>query len=314
MKTNFLKTAGLLSLIAIAVTTFACSEDEGVSPNPQTGDTQLFAIDTAKVVRMNLVGGNETVLIDKTVNSSSYISNFSIKPDKSKFVFDENQNSGGTLQKRIIVANADGTGENVIFNNSDISVDFLKYCSDGKIIFVTDHSILHTVNEDGTGETTENFSYNFTDISDDREYMANIIGTSTPDMKVRILDMDGDGGFPGGPNSFSIDVPTAVEIGDAKFTSDNKYVIAPFKEGNSLKAVVIEISTKTSETFTLVSDLPSGWMSYALHLSPSSPKAALTITGENYTKSKTYVIDVEAEEISAPFENNDENIFDVYPN
>lgn len=309
----------ILSLLFLAVMTISCvNDDPNQGTTPQT-ELKLYAIDTAKVVKMNGDGTGETVILNKKVNLNSYIGQLSIKPSGTKFVFDENQQSSGVYQKKIIVANIDGTGEKTIFTTGNLWINYVKYCTDGKVMFLTDDfststRTLHTMNEDGTGDVTKNFPYNFTDISDNREYMANTSGTSVGNMKVTILDIDGDNGVPGGPNSFNINVPTAEEIGAPRFTSDNKYVIAPYKEGNTIKAVVIEMATRTSKSFTLVSGVMSGWMSYNLHLSPNKGFGVLTLTGQNYNKSKSYVIDVEKEKISASFDNNDENIFDVYPN
>lgn len=315
MKTIF----KILSLLFLAVMTISCVNDDPNQGTTSQTELKLYAIDTAKVVKMNGDGTGETVIFNKKVNLNSYISQLSIKPSGTKFVFDENQQSSGVYQKKVIVANIDGTGEKIIFNTSNAEIHYVKYCSDGKVMFLAyDFSIgaktLHTMNEDGTGDVTKNFPYNFDDISDDREYMATTLGTAVGNMRISIIDIDGDNGFPGGPNSFNVDVPTAEEIGAPRFTSDNKYVIAPYKEGNTIKAVVIEMATRTSKSFTLVSGVMSGWMSYNLHLSPSKPFGVLTITGQNYSKSKSYVIDVEKEMISASFDNNDENIYDVYPN
>lgn len=314
----------ILSILFLSAITFtSCRNEDGTEPEEETSQTELklYAIDTAKVLKMNADGSGESIVLNKKVNLNSYIGGLSIKPSGTKFIFDEHQMSSGVFQKKVIVANIDGTSEKTIFNtgSSNEDINYVKYCSDGKVMiwtvnYSTSTKTLHTMNEDGTGDVIKNFPYNFHDISDNREYMVNVIGTSVGNMKVVILDIDGDAGYPGGPNSFNISVPTAEEIWEPKFTSDNKYVIAPYKVGNEIKAIVIEIATKATKNFTLVSGLSSGWLSYNLHLSPNKPFGVLTLTGDGYSKSKSYVIDVEKEKISVTFDNNDENIFDVYPN
>lgn len=307
-------------MLLLAIAVISCRTESNPDPEEVTPtDLKLYAIDTAKVTKMNQDGSGETIILNKKVNLNSYIGQFSIKPSGVKFVFDESQMSGGVFQKKIVVANIDGTGEKTIFNTGNLWINYVKYCSDGKVMFLASDSsngtkTLHTMNEDGTGDVTKNFPYDFKDISDDREYMVTTYGTAVGNMKIAILDIDGDAGYPGGPNSFNVNVPTAEGIGEPRFTSDKKYVIAPYKEGSTIKAIVIDMATRNSKSFTLVSGVPSGWLSYNLHLSPNKGFGVLTITGENYSKSKSYVIDLENEKIIATFDNNDENIFDVYPN
>lgn len=300
----------------------SCSSDDSGETTPpvgpiNTGELKLFAIDTAKVNTISMTGTNEQTILNKLVNSSSYIADFCLSPDGTKFIYVNHQMEGVVpdlvFVREIRKANVDGTGDVKLYEipDAETHIGKIKYCSDGKILFGTYTMFpnvtrnLHVMNADGTGLVTLDWGSDIIDASDDRAYY--LVNT---DSGVQILDADADNGLPGLYHSENLS--TAGDIGDGVFTNDGKFVVVPFKEGNSIKAKVIDMAAKTSETITLITGLGNGWTSYHLEMGSDGKRGVVTITGQDYTKSKTYVFNTETGVVEAPFENNDENIFDVY--
>lgn len=294
------------------------SDDSGTPAGPiNAGELKLIAIDTAKVNTISITGTNEQTILNKLVNSSSYIGDFCISPDGTKFIY-VNQQMEGTVPNLVFTreirkANIDGTGDVRLYGvpNQETHIGKIKYCSDGKIFFGT-YTIfpdaaraLHVMNADGTGLADLNWGGDIIDASDDRAYyLVNITAGA------QILDADADNGLPGMYHTESIG--SAADIGDGVFTNDGKYAVVPYKENATIKAKVIDMATKTSETLTLITGLGSGWTNYHLEMASDGKRGVVTITGSDYAKSKTYIFNRETGTVEAPFENNDENIFDVY--
>mgnify|MGYP006329431129 FL=1 len=300
----------------------SCSSDDSGEPTEpigpiNTGELKLFAIDTAKVNTISMTGTNEQTVLNKLVNSSSYIGDFCLSPDGTKFIY-VNQQMEGVVPHLVVIkeirkANIDGTGDVKLYEtlDTDIYIGKIKCCSDGKILFETYTNFpnvtrdLHVMNADGTGLTDLNWGSEIMDVSDDRAYYL-VETTAGP----QILDADADNGMPGLYHAENLSSAESIE--DGVFTNDGKYVVLPYKESSTIKARVINMATKTSETITLITGLGDGWISYHLEMSSDGKRGVVTITGSDYTKSKTYVFNIETQAVETPFENNDENIFDVY--
>lgn len=300
----------------------SCSSDDSGEPTEpigpiNTGELKLFAIDTAKVNTISMTGTNEQTVLNKLVNSSSYIGDFCLSPDGTKFIY-VNQQMEGVVPNLVVIkeirkANIDGTGDVKLYEtlDTDIYIGKIKCCSDGKILFETYTNFpnvtrdLHVMNADGTGLTDLNWGSEIMDVSDDRAYYL-VETTAGP----QILDADADNGMPGLYHAENLSSAESIE--DGVFTNDGKYVVLPYKESSTIKARVINMATKTSETITLITGLGDGWISYHLEMSSDGKRGVVTITGSDYTKSKTYVFNIETQAVETPFENNDENIFDVY--
>lgn len=300
----------------------SCSSDDSGQPTQpvgpiNTGELKLFAIDTAKVNTISMTGTNEQTVLNKLTSSSSYIGDFCLSPDGTQFIY-VNQQREGVVPNMLYIreirkANVDGSGDVKLFEitNQETHIGKIKFCSDGKIFFGTYTNFpdvsrnLHVMNADGTGLTDLNWGSDVIDVSDNREYYL-VNTTSGP----QILDADGDNGLPGLHHAENLS--TAETIEDGVFTNDGKYVVIPYKEGNAVKARVIDMVTKTSETLTLISGLGTGWAIFHLEMGSDGKRGVVTIAGADYTKSKTYVFNIETGTVEAPFENNDENIFDVY--
>lgn len=320
-----MKTITTLFKICFAVfflSMVSCSSDDSGEPTEpigpiNTGELKLFAIDTAKVNTISMTGTNEQTVLNKLVNSSSYIGDFCLSPDGTKFIY-VNQQMEGVVPNLVVIkeirkANIDGTGDVKLYEtlDTDIYIGKIKCCSDGKILFETYTNFpnvtrdLHVMNADGTGLTDLNWGSEIMDVSDDRAYYL-VETTAGP----QILDADADNGMPGLYHAENLSSAESIE--DGVFTNDGKYVVLPYKESSTIKARVINMATKTSETITLITGLGDGWISYHLEMSSDGKRGVVTITGSDYTKSKTYVFNIETQAVETPFENNDENIFDVY--
>lgn len=325
-KDTIMKTITTLFKICFAVITLSvvsCGSDDSGEPAPPTGpvntaELKLFAIDTAKVNTISMTGTNEQTVLNKLSNSSSYIADFCLSPDGTKFIYVNHQMEGTSpdlvFVREIRKANIDGSGDVKLYEIPDqqTHIGKIKYCSDGKILFGTYANFsgamsrsLHVMNADGTGLTELPWGSDFMDVSDDRAYYL-INTTSGP----QILDADLDNGLPG--LHHAEDLSTAETVMDGVFTNDGKYVVIPYKEGNDIKASVIDMASKTSETLTLISGLGDGWIYFHLDMASDGKRGVLTAGGADYPKSKTYVFNIETGIIETPFENNDENIFNVY--
>lgn len=295
------------------------SDDNSVTNEPiNTNELKLFVIDTAKVNTITMTGTNEQTILNKLVNSSSYIGDFCFSPDGTKFIYVNHQLTGVSPDlvsvREIRKANIDGSNDVLLYaeTQSQTEIQKIKYCNDGKIIFTTVNyqsgSLalkVQMMNDDGTGLANVQYGQNFIDATEDRSYY--LIHT---DAGVKIMDADADNGAPG--SYYSENIPTAESIEDGVFTRDAKTVVIPYKEGNMIKAKVIDLVAKTSSTIDLISGLGTGWISYHLEMSSDSKRGVVTISGSDYMKSKTYVFDIKTGVVQAPFENNDENIFEVY--
>ncbi|WP_026704123.1 TolB-like translocation protein [Flavobacterium soli] len=306
----------------IILSMVSCSSDDSGEPNlPEgpvnTGELKLFAIDTAKVNSISVMGTNEQTVLNKLVNSSSYIADFCLSPDGTQFIY-VNHQMEGTVPNLVFIreirkANIDGSGDVKLYEipDNEIHIGKIKFCSDGKIFFGTYTNFpnvtrnLHLMNADGTGLTDLNWGSDVIDVSDNREYY--LVNTSSGPQ---ILDADADNGMPGLYHAENMSIAETIE--DGVFTADGKFVVIPYKEGNAVKARIIDMATKTSETMPLISGLGTGWSLFHLEMASDGKRGVITIAGADYTKSKTYVFNIETGVVEAPFENNDENIFDVY--
>ena len=313
--TTLFQTCFVLVLFAFV----SCSpDDSNTNEPPNPSDLKLFVIDTARVNTISITGTDELNILNKSVNSSSYIGDFCISPDGKKFIYVNHQMTGTfpdfVTVREIRKANIDGSNDLLLYaeTQNQTEIQKIKYCSDGKIIFSTLNYQggavglkVQMMNDDDTGLSDVQYGPKFIDVTADRSYY--LIDTDTG---VQILDADADNGAPG--LYYSENMAAAESIEDGVFTIDAKTAVIPYKEGTMIKARVIDMVAKTSTTVDLISGLGSGWISYHLEMGSDGKRGIITITGSDYTKSKTYIFDVKTGVVNAPFENNDENIFDVY--
>ena len=325
----------ILSLIAssiLAIASISCSPDDEttpavVAPPVNTGDLVLFAIDTAKVNTMAMLGTNETTVLNRKLNDNSYISDFDLSPDGTKFIYVETQLSGVfpnlVRTVKLKIANADGSNDSELFSAQNAlqgsEITSIRYCNDGKIFFsyeeVTSSGSASAltnqlINPDGTGGEILTVTFgNLNDVSSSRRYgisngvYPNVINRTT--IYDNTLD-NGAGAL------LSEDFDANDLLAPSSITKDDKYALIPFKNGNDIKVKIIDLATKEVVTKTIVTNLSSGWVSFRLNMASDSVRGVLTITGQDYPKSKSYIFNATTGVVSTPFENNDTNVLDVY--
>ncbi|MGV3461215.1 MAG: hypothetical protein ACO1N9_12260 [Flavobacterium sp.] len=315
-----LRTAFAFCAIVVASCHVSCSDDDAQTKNgnQQTGELALFAIDTAKVKVMTRIGTNETTIINKTVNLNSYINDMSISPDGTMIAYSNYQSSfspSATYLRELRVANIDGSNDHSVYTNDDpgVNIGNIRFCSDNKIFFVVttgfpnNSTTLRIVNADGTGAETIQGQYSLTDVTDDRRYY---LVPSQTGNSVTIIDKNGDGGF--GSLYYNVTFTQDQSIRSGVFTNDGATAVIPYTEGNSIKARIVNMAAKTHQDMTLITGLGSGWMSFQLEMAADNKHGVISVTGQDFARSKSYVFNLETGEVAQPFENNDENIFSVY--
>ena len=331
------KAAIALSLItAITISSCSSSSDEAKSPAPQpsgpvnSGSLNLIAIDTAKVVKMTENGSSPLVVLNRKLNQNSYMSDFCFSPDGTKFIYVDQQASGVVpnfvKSIKLKIANIDGTGDTDLFTAQNAlqgsSISSIRYCSDGKIFFAYKMATsngsatalnYNIINPDGTGLTSANAaSYGeYFNVSNDRRFYSNIASsTGNNGFRWYIYDKTLDGGA-GGVHS-QVDFAQTIELAYSSISNDGKIAVLPYKDGNTIKLKIVDMTTKVASDKTILSGLAAGYTSFRFHLASDSVRGVLTMTGQNYPKSKSYVFNTSTGVASAPFENNDENIIDVF--
>lgn len=327
---NF-STALLLTLLFSALLFSSCSTSDPestVNPNPSNpGLLNLIAIDTAKVVKMTETGTNPIVVLNRKINLNSYISDFCFSPDGTKFIYVDQQQSGTVPNivrtVKLKIANADGSGDTDLYSAQNTNfgsyIFSIKYCSDGKIFFATkEYSAsgnassvsFHTINSNGSNDVVSTMpSFEIDNISNNRRfYIQNGVYpnlTNTTTITDNTLD--------GGSGTFlQVTFATNALLSRGCFTNDEKYALIPFQDSNDIKVKIIDMATKTISEKTIISGVNSGYISFRLNMASDSNRGVLTITGENYPKSKSYVFNLNTAVVNTAFENNDENIIDVY--
>ncbi len=337
-----MKISNIISKIAIAVTVItaftisSCTNtDDVTTPNTSvsgnTGPLNLMALDTAKVIRMSENGTSPTVVLNRKFNLSSYFNDFCISTDGTKFIYVDTQSTGmypNTVRTvKLRIANFDGTNDTDLFSaqsaNQGSSISSIRYCSDGKIFFAyrigsgagsLSTLTYNTINADGTGlvaATSANYGEYF-DISNDRKYIVGSDGNpGATNVKAVIYDRTLDNGA--GGIYHTENVANGIILKNSIFTNDGKSVIIPFIESNTIKIKIVNMATKTAVIKTLLSNLSSPYISFKVNMASDSTRGVLTVRDNLSTqKSKSYVFNSSTGVVSAPFENNDENVIDVF--
>lgn len=330
---NFISKSAIILLVLTAITLISCTttatEETPVQTATQinSGPLKLVAIDTAKVITMTETGTTPVVVLNRKLNQNSYISDFSFSPDGTKFIYVEQQLSGTVpnLVKtvKLKIVNSDGSADTDLFSAQNAlqgsSISSIRYCSDGKIFFVYkmltpsgNASALsyNTINSDGGGLVAAAYAAGeIQDVSNSRRfYIQNGVYPNLTN-RTTIYDNTLD-------NSYGVylqeNFSTAAQIGNGSFTNDGKYAVIPFKEGSDFKVKIIDMATKAVVTKTIVSGSTATYPAFTLNMASDGIRAVLTIQASNFPKSKTYVFNAISGVVNTPFENNDENVFDVF--
>ena len=327
-----------LAITAFTAMSIASCSNSDTSANPvtnpvisNTGDLKLFVIDTAKVNTVTMAGLNETIIINRKVNTNSYIGGLSLKNDGLKLVYVDNQGSftnGGYVDvKSVHVANSDGSGDtsiytapsNTVTSNTDIGL--VKFGT-SKIYFTTTTQTvtgglvssitkLNSSNFDGSNLVAEDYSeapltvYK-ADITSDGRYLTTL--QSDPNIpRFVIIDRTGDNG--GGTVIYQEDLTAANSNGLAPvFSNDNKFAYFAFSENQSLKVRIVNMTTLTVETKTIATNFTPTSSFLSFSIGSDNNRGVVVSNTYGNIPSKTYVFNL-ANNSSTSFNNNDSNIF-----
>jgi hypothetical protein len=288
-----------------------------------TGSLNLFIVDTAKILSATQQGANQTIIVNKTINSSSYIGNLSLENSGTKLVYSLYQQAPytgtvmGATTRELRIANANGSNDIVLhtINTPTISYGAIRYGVNNKVYFMkeaafpsTSYSIC-TVNTDGTGFQSASGLGNVKDISIDGNYY--LTSASTPGgsvTSITVIDKNGDNGA----GSLYMLVNTSafgnVVFGRGEFTVDNKKACIPYLDGTNLKILILDLVTKTSSSKTVVTNFTAPYIYLMLHMASDSNRGVLTVSSNN---SVSYIIDINAGTLLNQFNNNDNNVSNV---
>jgi hypothetical protein len=224
---------------------------------------------------------------------------------------------------KLKIANSNGSSDTELFSAQNAlqgsSISSIRYCSDGKIFFAykmftstgnASSLIYNTMNADGTGiSSTAVVAGDIQDVSNSRRfYIQNGVFPNLTN-RTSIYDTTLDGGL---GTYLQENFSTIAQIGNGSFTNDGKYAVIPFKEANDIKVKIIDMTTKAVVTKTIVSSSTASYPAFSLHMASDGIRGILTIQALNFSKSKSYVFNASTGVVNVPFDNNDENVFDVY--
>lgn len=326
MKT--IKNTGAFLFLFASLFLASCSGDDSndnVNPDPeQPGELVLVAIDTAKVIVMTETGSDQTVVLDRLQNSNSYFGGLSISPDGTKAAYSDYQMTGTwpdqVRTRQIRVVNTDGSNDHLVYESEAEQVHFeaVTFCANNKIFFAEVTSFpdltrtLQLINADGTGLETLSGQYNVAAISSDMEYFLLNATPNQDNPAVQIIDRDGDAGAGSLYHNESFAGEDPYSIGEGMFTNNGKLAVIPYRSGADAKIRVINMETKTATTVTLVSGITAQWYTCHVAMASDSNRGVCTIAGDGMAKSKSYVFNLSEGTVAAPFENNDNNVMQVY--
>ncbi len=299
----------LLIMLTIAI---SCNPNDPIDPGTPTSELKLYLIDTAKINTIKLDGTGEQILVNRLLNTSSYIDGLCLNNDGSKIVYIDSQTPSWPGSKTAIrTANVDGTADQQLYLVDDLEIRMVKVLSDNKIFAIqTDWQYNNikniTMNMDGSGlQVVQGYGV-YTDVTKDKKYGISWPGGINPNT-IRIIDLTGDNG--GGSLHMTLDFPSQPDKGS--FSNDGKYAIVPFKDGTDLKIRIVDMVAKTFTDKTIKSNYSPFWASLFARLSNDGKKLVYTIAGDT-PKSETIIFNL-SDNTSSSFLNNDDNIFEVYP-
>lgn len=324
--------SALLIISLFVLTTISCTtSNPETSPiannNPNSGDLRLFVIDTSKVNTVTMTGTNETTILNRKVNSNSYIGSLSINGDATKFVYVDNQgattNGNYVGVKTIRIANTNGSGDANIYtapaNTNQISTDigFVKFGT-SKIYFNTTvqtfsggivNSVikLNSMNFDGTGLVALTGIGAGNDLTSDGRFLIekNTATTSPYATKILIYDRTGDNGAGSLYNLETI--PASATCSSPVFSFDDKFAYYAFSENQSLKVKIFNMTSKTWETKTIASGFTPTSFFISISVGSDNNRGVVVVSTFDNTPSKSYVFNL-SNSSSTTFNNNDKNI------
>lgn len=310
----------LIAQAILFISFLSCNrESDATDNNSSNTETKLYVLDTAKINTISLTGTNEKTIINRKVNTSSYIDEMSFKKDGSKFIYNDLQATLNPYSptQQIRIANNDGANDKSIYTTTTDRILKIKYCSDDKIFFIkrniTSNAIKNgLMNEDGSGlSETVGYYGNVSDITSDRKYVLLNTNLTSATPSVQILDLSLDGGAGGNYHIESFPGVQNYLIRSGAFSKDNKFAFIPYIEGDNAKVRIIDMATKSSTTKTIISGVSYNPQIF-IDVANDNKTAIITITSvDNFTKTKTYIYNLDTNSVTN-FSNNDSSVSQVY--
>ncbi len=287
-----------------------------------TGALNLFIVDTAKILSATQQGVNQTIIVNKTINSSSYIGNLSLENSGTKFVYSLYQQAPftgtvmGATTRELRIANANGSNDIVLhtINTASISYGAVRYGINNKVYFMKEAAFpsvsysICTVNTDGTGFQSASGLGNVKDISIDGNYYLSNSSNSNTLTSINVIDKNGDNGAGSLYMSVNLSALGNAVFGKGEFTVDNKKACVPYLDGTNLKILILDLATKTSSSKTVVTNFTAPYVYLLLHIASDSNRGVLTVSSNN---SKSYIIDINAGTLLNQFNNSNNDVSNV---
>lgn len=279
-----------------------------------SGALNVYLIDTAKINTITETGTNETTIINKNVNTSSYISGLSLSPDGNKIAYVNEQSANSEVR----VADKTGSNDIILYNNtnSNIQIGAIRFVTNNKVCFMimqSGASVSYSycsVNTDATGFSATIAYYNVIDISSDEKYY--ISRVYSPTAPIQITDRSLDGGA-GGPYYSDNFVYPVTSYPRGVFTNDNKKAVLAFIDGSTIKIREIDMLSKTATTKTIVNNFTGDASSYVyLAMASDNNRGVITVSGYGNTASTSYIFNLSTNAVTSQFTNNDYFVGQVY--
>lgn len=282
-----------------------------------------------------MTGSNETTVLNRKVNTNSYINSFSLKNDATKFVYADLQavmvNNMFIRTNTVRVANANGSGDIAIYtspantNNVSNNIGFVKFGA-SKIYFTTSTQTFvggaagtvtkfNTVNFDGTGLVAENynadpFGVNKSDVTSNGRYLATF--QSLPNIpKFLIIDRTGDNGAGSVIFQENLLTSSSTNISNTVLSFDDKFAYYSFVENQAIKVRIINLTTLTAETKTIATGFTPTSFFITISVGSDNNRGVVVLDSFNNLPTKTFVFNL-ANSTSTSFNNNDKTITDVF--
>lgn len=327
MKNTILATAALALLIASckkksdpepedpAATTTTTTTGGTTTGGVNTGPLNVYVVDTAKINTISETGTGEATVVNKTINTSSYIMDFSPSMDGNKLVYGISQSnfSGPTpvYTKELRMADKNGNNDVLLYSipGGTTYISSIKAGTNNKIYYTVQSfpsNKMYSINFDGTGNT-QIFTWSGTinNISTNGTY---IMSTENSGNKIQIIDRNGDGGAGSQYYREDLSASSITNIGHGCFSYDSQKAFIPYNEGGTLKLRVIDMATKTSTIKTIANISVSFPQIYA-RVGSDGDRVIVTVSDNS---SISYIYKVSANTITN-FTNNDKNVALVYP-
>lgn len=316
-------------IIFLSLTLINCGskkEDPAPIQTNQPGQSQntsglaYYIIDTAKVIKVSSSGNIEKTILNRRVNTSSYIRDLALSGNGTSFIYSDVQGhfdivTGFLATNQIRIFDLDNNTDSQLFSTTTEEIIAIKYCEDGKIFFArknnTSNSVkFATMNADGTGLDEKTSYYDeFADISTDRRFIL-LNGEQTPfNQKAGIMDLTMDNGA-GGRYHDEIFEGTD-DLFEGTFTVDGSKAVIPYRNGGDIKIRIVDISAKTSITKTIITGL-SSWAYVNICMAHDNNTGVLAIYGDDFpTVSKVYTFELDDSIISS-FDNQNKQVHQGY--